>query len=340
MPYRRLDLLASDLTIDDIASALGDYEPADLFLTKRNDGMDLATIVLNETYTEPVTDALEKRFGKRDHFQLLVYDIAARLPRPTQEEKDEQDAQDAKDKPESKARISREELLNDLEPGSRIRGIYLAQVVISCIVAAVGMIRDSVALVIAAMVIAPLLLPSMSMALGTTIGDLRMIGRSVLTSVAGVAVGLALSVVIGFFVPFDPQVNEIANRAMVSYTDLVVALAAGAAGALAVTTGVSASLIGVMVAVALVPPLVAAGLFLGDGDFSSATNAAILLAANIVCVNLAAMGVFLIQGVRPSKWAEKNRAKLAVRHAFAVWLVLLVALVLLIAFAVPKNLLK
>jgi len=337
MPYRRLDLLASDVTLEDITSALGDYEPADLFLTKRNDGMDLASIVLDESYTEPVTDALEKRFGKREHFQLLVYDIAARLPRP---EQDEENAQPEQDKPESKARISREELLNDLEPGSRVRGIYLAQVVISCIVAAVGMIRDSVTLVIAAMVIAPLLLPSMSLALGTTIGDLRMIFRSVLTSIAGVAVGLALSVAIGFIVPFDPQVGEIASRAVVSYTDLVVALAAGGAGALAVTTGVSASLIGVMVAVALMPPLVAAGLFLGDGDFASATMATLLLASNIVCVNLAAMGVFLIQGVRPSNWAEKNRARLAVRHALVVWLVLLVALVLLIAFAEPRNLMK
>lgn len=334
MPYRRIDLLASDVNLDDITAALGDHEHADLFLTKRQDGMDLASIVLDESYTEPVIEALEKRFGERDHFQLLVYDIAARLPRPTKEETDKKDA---KDKNQAKQRISREELLDDLEPGSRVSWIYITQVVISCIVAAVGMIRNSVALVIAAMVIAPLLLPSMSLALGTTIGDLRMIGRSVLTSIAGVSVGLLLSVAIGMVVPFDPSVAEIASRAAVSYTDLVVAIAAGAAGAIAVTTGVSASLIGVMVAVALVPPLVATGLFLGHGDFSAASASAILLASNVVCVNLAAMGVFLIQGIRPSNWAEKNRAKIAVIHALILWLVLLAALVLLIAFAAPEN---
>ena len=164
-----------------------------------------------------------------------------------------------------------------------------------------------------------------------------MIARSVLTSIAGVAVGLLLSIGIGFAVPFDPEVYEIASRASVKYTDLVVAIAAGAAGALAVTTGVSASLIGVMVAVALVPPLVATGLFLGQGDFTSATMSALLLASNIVCVNLAGVGVFLAQGIRPSRWAEKSRAKLAVRHALIVWLLLLTALVVLIAYAVPKS---
>lgn len=49
------------------------------------------------------------------------------------------------------------------------------------------------------------------------------------------------------------------------------------------------------------------------------------------------MGVFLIQGIRPSNWAEKNRAKIAVRRALVLWLVLLAALVLLIAFAAPEN---
>lgn len=334
MPYRRIDLLASDVNIDDINTALGDHKPADLFLTKRQDGMDLASIILDESYTESTIEALEKRFGEREQFQLLVYDIAARLPRPTEEETDKKDANN---KNQAKERISRDELLDDLEPGSRIRGIYIAQVVISCIVAAVGMIRDSVALVIAAMVIAPLLLPSMSLALGTTIGDLRMIGRSVLTSVAGVAVGLLLSVGIGALVPFDPSVYEIASRASVKYTDLIVAIAAGAAGALAVTTGVSASLIGVMVAVALVPPLVATGLFLGHGDFSAASASAILLASNVVCVNLAAVGVFLIQGIRPNGYEDKALARKAVIHAAIVWSVLLIGLIFLITYAAPEN---
>ena len=332
MALRRIDMLAGDLTLDTIKSALGDHETTDLFLIRREDDRLCASIVIEESLTESVTDALENAFCEQDGFQLLVYDIAARLPRPSEEDTPKQN-----DNTSKRERISREELRDDLEPGSRVTRIYLAQVVISCIVAAIGMIRDSVALVIAAMVIAPLLLPSMSLALGTTIGDLRMIFRSVLASAAGIATGLVLSVLIGLTVPFDGQVDQLATRSAVSYTDIVVAFAAGAAGALSVTTGVSAALVGVMVAVALVPPLVAAGLFFGAGDYAAAGMAATLLATNVVCVNLAAVGVFLLQGILPSQSSDQDRARLAVRHALVVWVVLLIALFILITYASPEN---
>ena len=334
MAYRRIELMDDDLTLDAVKQALGEYEVIDLFLTKREDDLFLATMIVDESITEPTIDALQDAYGKGEHFQLLVYDIAARLPR----EEDEQQEQSSKDESGFRSeRISREELLNDLEPGSRVRWIYVTQVVISCIVAAVGMIRDSVALVIAAMVIAPLLIPSMSLALATTIGDLKMVLRSVLTSAVGIATGLGLSLLIGLIVPFNTGTEQLISRAQVRYSDVIIALAAGAAGALSVTTGVSASLIGVMVAVALVPPLVAAGLFLGQGDLAAASAASILLATNVVCVNLAAVGVFLVQGIRPNRWAEQDRAKLAVRHALVIWVVLLAALFLLIAYAAPEN---
>ncbi|MFN3167235.1 MAG: TIGR00341 family protein [Phycisphaeraceae bacterium] len=332
MAYQRIDLLAKDLSVEGVTSALGEIEPVDLFFVKREDGLDLATLVVDDAVNEAAIESLERRYGKQDTFQLFVYDIAARLPRPSEA----QTRRTAENK-DARERISREELLDDLEPGSRVRWIYIAQVLISCVVAAIGMIRDSVVLVIAAMVIAPLLIPCMSLALGTTVGDLRMVWRSVQTAVAGVAAGFAMSLGIGLLVVFDPAVYQLSSRAEVRYTDLVVAIAAGVAGALSVTTGVSASLIGVMVAVALVPPLVAGGLFIGGGEWDAAAGAALLLVSNIVCVNLAAVGVFLIQGIRPSRWAEQDRAKLAVRHALTIWTVLLVVLVVLIGVAAPEN---
>ncbi|MFI4862049.1 MAG: TIGR00341 family protein [Phycisphaerales bacterium JB063] len=333
MPYRRLDLLADDLTEDEISSTLGDAEFDDLYLRERDDGMMLASMILDEKLTEHAIDQLEGRYGDCDGFQLLVYDIAARLPRPENGEEAESEGE----KKVARGRISREELLDDLEPGSHVTWVYLTQVLISCLVAAVGLIQDSVALVIAAMVIAPLLLPCMALGLGTTVGDLAMIWRSVRTAAVGLLAGLGLSLVIGLLVPFDPTVHEIASRSEVRLSDLCVAVAAGTAGALAVTTGVSASLIGVMVAVALVPPLVAVGLLVGAGEYEAAYGALILVTTNVVCVNLAAVGMFLAQGISPNRWAEKDRARIAVRHALTVWGVLLLGLALLILFASPQN---
>jgi uncharacterized membrane protein len=116
----------------------------------------------------------------------------------------------------------------------------------------------------------------------------------------------------------------------VSYADFVLALASGAAGALSFTSGVPGSLIGVMVAVALLPPLMVFGLLLGDGQFQSSLNALLLLMTNVVCVNISGVAMFLYQGVRPNSWWEAKRAKRQTRIAIAVWMVLLAILSILI----------
>ncbi|HBZ55020.1 MAG TPA: TIGR00341 family protein, partial [Syntrophobacteraceae bacterium] len=107
----------------------------------------------------------------------------------------------------------------------------------------------------------------------------------------------------------------------------VVALASGSAGALAFTTGVSATLIGVMVAVALLPPLVTFGLLLGGGHTELSMGALSLFLVNLICVNLAGVITFLIQGIRPATMWEKDRALKATRIAIALWVALLAALV-------------
>jgi uncharacterized membrane protein len=82
-----------------------------------------------------------------------------------------------------------------------------------------------------------------------------------------------------------------------------------------------------MVAVALLPPLVAFGLLLGGGYPELATGALTLFLMNLVCVNLAAVTTFLVQGIRPATWWEKDRAAKATRIAIGLWAVLLAALV-------------
>ena len=141
----------------------------------------------------------------------------------------------------------------------------MAMVALSTVVAAIGLSHNSVAVIIGAMVIAPLLGPNVALSLGITLGDLSLLRQGLLTALAGIAAALALSVIIGVLLDVDPTLSEMASRTRVGLGDIVVALASGSAGALAFTTGVSATLIGVMVAVALLPPLVTSGLLLGGG---------------------------------------------------------------------------
>jgi uncharacterized membrane protein len=102
-------------------------------------------------------------------------------------------------------------------------------------------------------------------------------------------------------------------------------VAAGSAGTLAYTSGAPTYLVGVMVAVALLPPTVASGLFLGHGLFAEASGALLLAGVNAVALVLASMLTFLSGGMRPRAWWKEERARRSARRGFVV-LVLLLAL--------------
>ena len=121
-----------------------------------------------------------------------------------------------------------------------------------------------------------------------------------------------------------------AGAIVVGLGEVALALASGSAGALAFTTGLSATLIGVMVAVALLPPLVAFGLLMGSGHESLAWGAMLLFIANFISVNLSGVATFLAQGIRPQKRADAKRAKRASILAMALWILMLALLVYII----------
>jgi uncharacterized membrane protein len=88
-------------------------------------------------------------------------------------------------------RISREELYNSIADGAKLSRVFVMMVILSAIVAAIGLIKDNVAVVVGAMVIAPLLGPNVALALGTTLGDIPLTLRSLKTNVVGVAIAFA-----------------------------------------------------------------------------------------------------------------------------------------------------
>ena len=127
------------------------------------------------------------------------------------------------------------------------------------------LVGNNVAVIIGAMVIAPMLGPNVALSLSNTLGDVTLARIALKANAVGILIAFILSVFIGFIFTVDPAIPEIASRTKVVLEAIVIALASSSAGVLAFTTGVSAILIGVMVAVALLPPLVVCGLLLGSG---------------------------------------------------------------------------
>jgi len=180
-----------------------------------------------------------------------------------------------------------------------------------------------VAVVIGAMVIAPLLGPNLALSLGTALGDLLLIRRSLQTNLAGIFLAVFLSAVLGIFWPSELTAPELLIRTEAQFDSIALALASGAAAALSLITGLSSILVGVMVAVALLPPAATLGLMLGSGNFTLAAGAGLLLAINIVCVNLSSNLVFLVKGISPRSWMEKQKAKKSMIIYVVGWLVML-----------------
>lgn len=305
-----------------------------------NGGLTLVRFVVDAERTGPVIDALNQRFGHHEQFQVLMLPVSATLPRiEEQAEAPGEDGApaggDTKAVREAAAKqvtggLSREELHQQVVDMMKLSPIYIAMVLLSGVVATLGMMRDNVAVIIGAMVIAPLLGPNVALAFAATIGDTPLLKRTLVTNVMGISLSMALAAACALLVPFDPATPEIAARTHVELSDIALALASGAAGAIAITTGVPAALVGVMVAVALLPPTVAVGLMLGSAHWALAGGAVMLLAVNVICVNLAGVVTFLVQGIRPRMWWERERARKSATLALGFWIAALLAIVAII----------
>ncbi|MGA7971313.1 MAG: TIGR00341 family protein [Pseudolabrys sp.] len=328
MALRLIEMVLQEKDGDDVRALLKDCKVLEHRQIQLVNEEILVRILLDAEQSETVLDLLEKRYTDWDN-RVVVLPVEATLPRAQAEPAPETSATAEQAPPEEKPpqRIGREELYEDIKHGAQLSRVYMSMVALSTVVAAIGLNHNSVPVIIGAMVIAPLLGPNVALSLGITLGDLSLVREGLLTALAGVAAALVLSVIIGVLLNVDPTLSEMASRTRVGLGDVVVALASGSAGALAFTTGISATLIGVMVAVALLPPLVTSGLLLGGGHPSVAIGAFSLFLVNLICVNLAGVTTFVLQGIKPTSWWEKDRAVKATRIAIALSVVLLSVLV-------------
>lgn len=332
MDYRLLELVIPQNKAGEALKMVQEQEPLAAWSDEHTTGYSVVRVLLNAERTETITDRLNGQFSDAEGFRIMLFTVEATLPQPNVEEENEKKSEEDKEISPKIGRISREELYSDVTSGSELSMVYIALVVLSTVVAGMGLIRDDVALIIGAMVIAPLLGPNVSLSLAATLGDTSLAWRSLKANALGLFASLGVALLMGLMLSFDIESEQIIRRSQIGLGDIAIALAAGSAGVLAYTRGVPAAIVGVMVAVALLPPLVNVGLLLGSGYAGPAADATILTFTNLICINLAGVLTFLIQGVRPRNWWEAEKAKKATRIAIATWFVLLVMLAILIWF--------
>ena len=177
---------------------------------------------------------------------------------------------------------------------------FYALMVLSASIAFLGLRQNSSAVVIGAMLVAPLMSPIMAMGFGVVTGYPRLFRRAAASTLAGMAVAVGTAALLAFLIPSKVPTAEILARAAPNLLDLMVALVSGAAGAYATCRKeLASSLPGVAIAVALVPPLCVVGYGLGAGHLDIAQGAGLLFATNLASIVLAGIAVFWLLGFRP-----------------------------------------
>jgi uncharacterized hydrophobic protein (TIGR00271 family) len=178
----------------------------------------------------------------------------------------------------------------------------------------------------------------MAASVGTVVNDHEMFARGVRLQVLGLVVAIAAAFVFAFLVrqvhlvaPIADvtAIPEIRERVAPDFLSLVIAVGAGVAGIVSLTTGVSAALVGVMIAVALIPPAATVGIGLAWGQPLVSFGAGVLVLVNTLSINLAALVVLWYSGYRPDHWFKQSDARRATLSRVAT---LVVAIVVLSAF--------
>lgn len=185
---------------------------------------------------------------------------------------------------------------------------FTVLMLLSSLIASFGLLQNSAAVIIGAMLVAPLMSPLMSFSVALTQGHLRVMRSAFVTVLAGILIGLGVAVIGGSVMPLDVATGEMVARGEPSLLDMGVALASGAVGAYAMARkDIPSALAGVAIAAALVPPLCTIGLALAFGEIGLASGATLLFLTNIVSISLAGAGVFAWLGLRPHRDSHSGR---------------------------------
>ncbi|WP_126661463.1 DUF389 domain-containing protein [Haloterrigena salifodinae] len=245
--------------------------------------------------------------GVDDDFIVVSSIETARTPRIEELEERYVNGQEEDDS------IAREEIRTralNMTPG---RVTYYAMTVLSAIVATAGLLLDSPAIVVGSMVIAPQVSAALTGTVGLVLDDRDMIAGGLTSLAMGLVVAIASAFAFawlvrsGGIVPSTIDITaivQVQNRISPGLLALVVGVCAGAAGAFGLATAIPVSLVGVMIAVALIPAAAAVGIGLAWGETTVAVGAGALVAVNATSILFAGLAVFWYLGYRPDGWTQ------------------------------------
>lgn len=229
-------------------------------------------------------------------------------------------------------RVSREELHATMTEELRNPAEYAIFTVLSAVFATAGLLLDSATVIVGSMVVSPVLGPAVASSVGTIVDDDSIVRKGIIRQVGGAGIAVLSATVFAIFARLvfapHPDLHSLSQvsafSSPVAFT-LAIALVAGIAGALSLTSGASTSLIGVAVAAALVPPSALVGVGIAYSEPALAVGAAVVVIVNLLSINLTSLITFRVAGYRPEDWsAQRKVSRLFTRRTLVLALAVLV----------------
>jgi uncharacterized hydrophobic protein (TIGR00271 family) len=189
------------------------------------------------------------------------------------------------------------EVRDDITLGSTPKATYYLLLSISVLIAGFGVVTNSPAVVIGAMLVSPLMTPIFGISLGLVRGNMPLLRKAFVAEFGGVLIAIGVAAILGMF-PFAQEVTpEMLSRTSPTLLDLLVAALAGIAGCLAmIDARISPALPGIAMATALTPPLAVCGLCVAFGAFEGAWGAFLLFFANFLAILAVSALLFIVAG--------------------------------------------
>lgn len=262
---------------------------------------DLLIINLLYNKVDTLIDQLKNRFDFTHNVNrsLMIFTPDTVIPRDKEKLKMESD------------RATRETIITYAKEQSEISGQLVFLAVVAAVIASMGLIIDNTPVIVGAMIIAPVFGPIATMAIGIVLGDLKLLFKGILVELVVMGIAVSIGLFFGFIIPNVSINHALKVRMLPTLPDLLVALAAGGAGAYALVTNVkSQQLVGVVIAAALIPVMATIGIGISLQNFDMIKGASLLLFGNLFTLLLAIILVFYFKGLKPQWWYEPTANKL------------------------------
>lgn len=328
MAFRLIEVILPKEKKEETEELLKKFEVTDYEYDESSDTHLKFNIIVKQDKSEKLLETIQKRYSKLENFRIIIIPVEAVIPLPEEETKQKDDQEE---------RVSREEIYTKVSEMSELSKIFMILMGASALVASIGLLNDDVAVIIGAMIITPLIGPSIGLSLANVMGNQEFAYKAIKTNIIGILIASIISIIVGIVFTVNPQNPSIVLRTDVARGSFFLALASGLAGSLAVTSGLTSAFVGVMIAVALLPPLAAFGVLVGSGNYILALGALLLFFVNFVCINLTATISFIVQKIEPLEEKEVIHAKKMRRISVIMWILLLIVLYAIITFQRALN---